>query len=62
MLSQVGIELRNSDFNALHATVWTNSLFAVSLRPFDPYLFHKILQVQESIIKVRDPEFNSHLG
>ena len=35
MLPQVEIESRSSDFHALLATIWTNSLFAKSLRPLN---------------------------
>ena len=38
MWPPVGIEPRASDFNALHATAWANSLFAGSLRPLDLYI------------------------
>ena len=33
----VGVEPSASDFNALHATIWPNSLFAGSLRRSDLY-------------------------
>ena len=38
MLPLMGIKPRASDFNALHATVWANSLFAGSLILLDPYV------------------------
>ena len=38
MLPPVGIEPRTSNFNAVHATVWANSLFAGSLKPLNPYI------------------------
>ena len=38
MLPLVGIEPKASDFHALHATVWANSLFAGSLRHLDNHI------------------------
>ena len=35
-VTPVGIEPKASDFHALHATIWANSLFAGSFRALDP--------------------------
>ena len=43
----VGVEPRVSDFHVLHATVWTNSLFAKSLRTLDSYIVALILGLRE---------------
>ena len=38
MLPPVEVEPRASDFHALHASIWTNSLFTESPRPLDLYI------------------------
>ena len=37
ILPPLGSEPRSSDFTALHAIIWANSLFAGSLSFLDPY-------------------------
>ena len=52
MLHPVGIEPRASNFNALHATVWTNPLFAGSIKPLDPYIVMLYWLQKKSLLDV----------